>query len=72
MYVGTVLTRHYVPPLLLLIKFSYKGGLIIEYVVYTPRLLAVERARETAKVELSVTVSCDEARNASVLQGKGS
>ena len=27
--------------------------------VYTPPFLSVERARETAMAELSVTVSCD-------------
>ena len=44
------------PPLFLPIRFSYKygGGLII----YTPPFLTVERARETAMVELSVTVLC--------------
>ena len=53
-----VLTRHYAPPFLL-IRFSYKYGLIIVISLdYAPPFLAVERARETATAELSVTVSC--------------
>ena len=39
---------------------------------YTPPFLAVERARETAIAELSVTMACDEAHSCSALQGEGS
>ena len=40
--------------------------------VYTPPFLAVERVRETAMAELSVTMACDEAHSCLALQGEGS
>ena len=47
------------PPFCRLHLATSMGGFIIEItLVYTPPFLTVERARETAMAELSVTVSC--------------
>ena len=51
-------------PPFLLTRFSYKYGggaynwIMVISLAYTPTFLAVERARETAMAELSVTISC--------------